>query len=209
MAVSVRNCGICAGELGDDPPMTGTAAGHSGHSSGGGGSGLVASGSGGGGRGGGGGGGSGLGTIQLSCKHLFHMECIRGWCIIGKKDTCPTCWEKVDLRDVFGDKPWETRNLSWIQMLDMVRYLVVWNPIIFLALHFIFQFTGLDHPPEHHGHGHGLNGTMVNGTMVNGTMVNGTMLNGTAAAVVNATAAVALNATAAAADVTARLLRLL
>ena len=24
-------------------------------------------------------------------------------------------------------------------MLDMVRYLVVWNPIIFLALHFIFR----------------------------------------------------------------------
>lgn len=39
--------------------------------------------------------------------------CCRGWCIIGKKDTCPTCWEKVDLRSVFADKPWETRNLSW------------------------------------------------------------------------------------------------
>ncbi|PSC69567.1 RING finger 121 [Micractinium conductrix] len=163
MAVSVRNCGICGGELGDRPPGTG-----------------------------GGGGGGGLGTVQLSCKHLFHLECIRGWCIIGKKDTCPTCWEKVDLKSVFANKPWETTNLSWIQMLDMVRYLVVWNPIIFLGLHFIFHWTGLDHPPAHHGHGG-----------------NSTALNGTAA--LNATAAAAFNGTfnataAAAANATARLL---
>ena len=26
---------------------------------------------------------------QLSCRHLFHEECIRGWCLIGKKDICP------------------------------------------------------------------------------------------------------------------------
>lgn len=26
-------------------------------------------------------------------------------------------------------------------MLDMVRYLVVWNPIIFLGLHFIFHWV--------------------------------------------------------------------
>ena len=149
------------------------------------------------------------------------------------------------------------RNLRRIQMLDMVRYLVVWNPIIFLGecgqgvarqprgcefarsqalrgtprvggqpagrctggarlpactaclrflstaalpcpchadagLHFIFHWTGLDHPPAHHGHGG-----------------NSTALNGTAA--LNATAAAAFNGTfnataAAAANATARLL---
>ncbi|KAL4433400.1 hypothetical protein ABPG77_010253 [Micractinium sp. CCAP 211/92] len=179
MAVSVRHCGICGGELGDDslPSPAG---------------------------GGGSGGGSGLGTMQLSCKHLFHLECIRGWCIIGKKDTCPTCWEKVDLKSVFANKPWETTNLSWIQMLDMVRYLVVWNPIIFLALHFIFHWTGLDTPPEHHGH-HGLAGNATaNGTAA----LNATALNATAAAAataLNATAA-AVNATAAAVNATVRLL---
>jgi RING finger protein 121/175 len=25
-------------------------------------------------------------TVQLSCKHLFHSDCIRGWTIIGKKE---------------------------------------------------------------------------------------------------------------------------
>jgi hypothetical protein len=49
MAVSVRSCGVCGGDLNDG----------------------IAGGT------GGTGGGSGLGTIQLSCKHLFHLECIR------------------------------------------------------------------------------------------------------------------------------------
>lgn len=53
------------------------------------------------------------GSVQLSCKHLFHEECIRGWTIVGKKDTCPTCAEKVDLRSLYADRPWETNNLSW------------------------------------------------------------------------------------------------
>ncbi|KAL4856201.1 RING finger protein 121 [Chlorella vulgaris] len=170
LAVSVRSCGICGGNLNDS---IGTPSG---------------------GAAGGAGGGSGLGTIQLSCKHLFHMECIRGWCIIGKKDTCPTCWEKVDLRSVFADKPWDTTNLSWIQMLDMVRYLVVWNPVIFLALHFIFHAFGLDQPAPHHHHGQYANGTAI----LNGTAG---VLNGTAALAANATVA-AVNATAAAVNAT-------
>ena len=45
--------------------------------------------------------------------HMALLQCIRGWTIVGKKDTCPACLEKVDLRAVFHDRPWETRNLSW------------------------------------------------------------------------------------------------
>jgi RING finger protein 121 len=26
---------------------------------------------------------------QLACKHVFHEKCIRGWCLVGKKDICP------------------------------------------------------------------------------------------------------------------------
>jgi RING finger protein 121 len=50
---------------------------------------------------------------QLACKHCFHELCIRGWTIVGKKDVCPVCLEKVDMRDLYADKPWETQNLSW------------------------------------------------------------------------------------------------
>ena len=31
----------------------------------------------------------------------FHEFCIRGWCIVGKKQTCPYCQEKVDLKRMF------------------------------------------------------------------------------------------------------------
>lgn len=44
-------------------------------------------------------------TYKLSCHHVFHEFCIRGWCIIGKKQTCPYCKEKVDLKRLFSN-PW-------------------------------------------------------------------------------------------------------
>ena len=34
-------------------------------------------------------------TYRLSCGHTFHEFCIRGWCIVGKKQICPYCKEKV------------------------------------------------------------------------------------------------------------------
>lgn len=40
-------------------------------------------------------------TYRLSCGHLFHEFCIRGWCVIGKQQTCPYCKEKVDLKRMF------------------------------------------------------------------------------------------------------------
>lgn len=88
-------------------------------------------------------GGVGDATVQLACKHLFHGTCVRGWCVVGKKDTCPCCREKVDLRAVFAGRPWETRNLSWLQMLDMLRYLVVWNPLILGVLSVALKMMGV------------------------------------------------------------------
>lgn len=88
-------------------------------------------------------GGVGDATVQLACKHLFHGTCVRGWCVVGKKDTCPCCREKVDLRAVFAGRPWETRNLSWLQMLDMLRYLVVWNPLILGVLSVALRMMGV------------------------------------------------------------------
>eukprot|EP00878_Enallax_costatus_P017160 GHUV01018016.1.p1 GENE.GHUV01018016.1~~GHUV01018016.1.p1 ORF type:complete len:286 (+),score=74.02 GHUV01018016.1:743-1600(+) len=82
---------------------------------------------------------------QLPCKHCFHELCIRGWTIVGKKDMCPVCLEKVDMRDLCADKPWETQNLSWIQMLDAIRYMIVWNPLIFLVFSVLAKMF-----PHHH-----------------------------------------------------------
>ncbi|CAO3647107.1 unnamed protein product [Cunninghamella echinulata] len=65
---------------------------------------------------------------QLACKHVFHEKCIRGWCLVGKKDICPYCKEKVDLKQ-FKKNPWDTQQQLYLNLLDAVRYLVVWQPV--------------------------------------------------------------------------------
>jgi len=42
-------------------------------------------------------------TYRLACNHVFHEFCIRGWCIVGKKQTCPYCKEKVDLKRMISN----------------------------------------------------------------------------------------------------------
>lgn len=81
-------------------------------------------------------------TVCLpGCGHKFHDLCIRGWTIVGKKDTCPFCKEKVSLKQLHKQRPWESSNVTWNRMLDLVRYLVAWNPIIILVLHFAIKWS--------------------------------------------------------------------
>ncbi|KAG0192785.1 hypothetical protein DFQ28_007689 [Apophysomyces sp. BC1034] len=79
---------------------------------------------------------------QLACKHVFHEKCIRGWCLIGKKDICPYCKEKVDLKQ-FKKNPWDTQQQLYLNLLDGVRYLVVWQPIIFAVVQLAYRILGL------------------------------------------------------------------
>jgi hypothetical protein len=81
---------------------------------------------------------------QLQCMHVFHEGCIKGWCVIGKKDTCPTCSERVDIKALLKTSPlWGQTSRLWGQLLDAVRYVVVWNPLVFLALRFFFWEIGI------------------------------------------------------------------
>jgi len=80
--------------------------------------------------------------FKLSCGHSFHEFCIRGWCIIGKKQTCPYCKEKVDLKRMFPS-PWERPQVMYGQMLDWVRYLIAWQPLIIGLVQFINWNLGL------------------------------------------------------------------
>ncbi|KAI9296004.1 hypothetical protein K502DRAFT_337399 [Neoconidiobolus thromboides FSU 785] len=70
---------------------------------------------------------------KLECDHEFHEKCIRGWCIIGKKEICPYCLEKVDLSK-FKNNPWDTQQMYFLNLLDYVRYLIVWQPLILLLV---------------------------------------------------------------------------
>ncbi|KAJ3227365.1 hypothetical protein HK099_002431 [Clydaea vesicula] len=78
-------------------------------------------------------------SYQLNCKHIYHESCIRGWTLIGKKDCCPYCKEKVNLK-VFsqGSNPWDTTQLLYLNLLDALRYVIVWNPMVFFIIHYVF-----------------------------------------------------------------------
>jgi len=43
--------------------------------------------------------------------HSFHDWCIRGWVLIGKKNTCPSCREKVNLQQ-FKTNPYVRSSLA-------------------------------------------------------------------------------------------------
>ncbi|XP_054262681.1 E3 ubiquitin ligase Rnf121 isoform X1 [Macrosteles quadrilineatus] len=82
-------------------------------------------------------------TYKLSCDHVFHEFCIRGWCIVGKKQTCPYCKEKVDLKKMFCN-PWEKPHVLYGQLLDWLRWLVAWQPVIFGIVQGINYVLGLE-----------------------------------------------------------------
>jgi RING finger protein 121 len=87
--------------------------------------------------------------VQLrACKHTFHLLCVKGWAVVGKKDLCPACNEKVDLGALLGGNPWETSNVQWLQQMDMFRYLVAYLPLVLLA------FSAFVHLFPHHAEKH-------------------------------------------------------
>jgi hypothetical protein len=87
-------------------------------------------------------------VFTLSCSHEFHENCIKGWSIVGKRDSCPFCSEKVDLRAVAGSSPWHKQSIMMAQLLDSLRYMLVWNPLIMLSVRFVIWVVGLNetHP---------------------------------------------------------------
>nr|CAH7726105.1 unnamed protein product [Callosobruchus chinensis] len=82
-------------------------------------------------------------TYKLSCNHVFHEFCIRGWCIVGKKQTCPYCKEKVDLKKIFSN-PWEKPHMLFGQLLDWIRWLVAWQPMVLFLVQAINWTLGLE-----------------------------------------------------------------
>ncbi len=82
-------------------------------------------------------------VFKLECNHLYHEHCLRGWTLIGKKDMCPYCKEKVDLRIFKGNNPWDTTQEIYLGILDACRYILVWNPIVLVLVNVLFKLLGL------------------------------------------------------------------
>ncbi|KAL7751101.1 hypothetical protein RI367_003303 [Sorochytrium milnesiophthora] len=73
---------------------------------------------------------------------MFHEQCIRGWCIIGKKDSCPYCKEKVDMK-MFKVNTWNEAEMRYLQFIDWLRYLIVWQPLILFLVQARLSILGL------------------------------------------------------------------
>lgn len=80
--------------------------------------------------------------LRLNCGHVFHSPCIKGWCLIGKRDTCPYCKEKVDMKKI-SKNPWDKQQYLYVIFLEWVRYLVVWQPVVLLLVDDIYATLGL------------------------------------------------------------------
>ncbi|TPX46903.1 hypothetical protein SeMB42_g03524 [Synchytrium endobioticum] len=80
---------------------------------------------------------------KLQCGHIMHEVCIRGWIIVGKKDVCPYDSERVDM-SAFSSNPWETTQRLYLNLLDAFRFLLSWQPLVFLVIHYIFVVLGYD-----------------------------------------------------------------
>ena len=82
--------------------------------------------------------------FTLSCGHKYHEYCIYGWCLMGKKQVCPFCREKVDTQKLFASLPFQKPHYLYGNLLDFIRYLVAWQPLILLAVQGINYFLGLE-----------------------------------------------------------------
>jgi RING finger protein 121 len=61
----------------------------------------------------------------------------------GKKLDCPYCKEKVDL-SAFKTNVWDAQQMLYLNMLDFVRYMVVWQPLLFGLVNVAYKILGLD-----------------------------------------------------------------
>lgn len=85
----------------------------------------------------------------LSCGHRAHEYCLRGWVLVGKRDSCPLCSEKVNLSSVVGTSPWARMSLLWAQLLETTRFMLVWNPLVVMVVHGLLFLAESTHTHEH------------------------------------------------------------
>lgn len=83
-------------------------------------------------------------VFTLTCGHRYHEYCIYGWCLVGKKQVCPFCREKVDLNQLFASLPFQKPHYLYGNLLDFIRYLVAWQPVIILCVQGINYVLGLE-----------------------------------------------------------------
>lgn len=83
-------------------------------------------------------------TYTLTCGHIYHQYCIFGWSLVGKKQVCPFCREKVDLNKLFSSLPFQKPHYLYGNLLDFIRYLIAWQPLILFIVQGVNYAFGLE-----------------------------------------------------------------
>lgn len=94
----------------------------------------------------------GSAVFRLPCNHEFHETCLKGWVLIGKKNRCPCCSERVELAAITGRTLLGKPTLLWANLLTVARYLVVWLPLLLLLSRFFLYEAGVQLLPPGHTH---------------------------------------------------------
>lgn len=78
----------------------------------------------------------------LICNHSFHEQCIKGWCMIAKKNSCPYCKKGVDLERIPKDI-WYKTETWFYPLINTFRNFIVFA--IFMFVYFTCKMYALKH----------------------------------------------------------------
>ncbi|AFN82765.1 hypothetical protein EROM_031430 [Encephalitozoon romaleae SJ-2008] len=60
----------------------------------------------------------------LVCTHSFHEDCIKGWCLLGKKPFCPYCKKKIESSSL-PPELWHKTEVWFYPLINTLRSFIV------------------------------------------------------------------------------------
>lgn len=86
-------------------------------------------------------------SVRLQCRHVYHTPCIRGWVLVGKKDACPYCKERINYKELAidrGQNVWDANTtVAYLWLVDTVRFFVVYVPLLVVFTRLMYYLLGL------------------------------------------------------------------
>jgi len=65
----------------------------------------------------------------LVCSHSFHSDCIKGWCLLGKKSFCPYCKRKVE-NSSLPIELWHKTEVWFFPLINTLRSFIVFTLVL-------------------------------------------------------------------------------